>query len=189
MIETNPFLGPQWKTLATAIEILLEDLKKSGRFSIQTYAAKYGVSEETSPYLQALVEDGLIQMEVSANLQVRPKLSKRKHQKMAFYGWLLPDSKKDKTLDFAERNPNFCRYFSVDTPNDEIAEFILLTLVSIYGITEDDMWSLGSESQNSKIYNKGLMDLVKLEDRPDNGLIFGLPGYRSDIVEVRKFYR
>ena len=62
-------------------------------------------------------------------------------------------------------------------------------MVSIYGITEDDMWSLGSGSQNSKIYNKGLMDLVKLEDRPDNGLIFVLPGYRSEIVEVRKFSR
>ena len=185
MIENNPFLGPQWKPLGDAIELLIADLKKRGRFSIQTYAAKYGESEETSPYLQALVDDGMIQMEVSANLQVRPKLSRRKYQRMKFYGWLLPDSKEDKARDPSSHNPNFCRYYALDTPNEEIAEFLLLTLVSISGITEDDMWSLGSDSQNSSIYNKGLMSLVKLEDRPDYGLIFVLPGYRQDIVEVR----
>ena len=187
MIETNPFLGPQWKPLATAMDILITDLKKTGRFDMQTYAAKYGVSAETSPYLQACIEDGLIQMEISANLQVRPKLSKKQYKKMEFYGWLRPDRKKDEADDLVAYNPNFCRYYSRDTPNVEIVEFLLLSLVSIYGITENDMWSLGSESQNSKIYNKGLMNLVKLEDRPDNGLILILPGYREEIVELRKF--
>lgn len=183
MIETNPFLGPQWKPLVKAMELLVEDLKRTKKFSIQTYAAKYGESEETSPYLQALVEDGLIQMEISANLQVRPKLSKSKYQKMAFYGWLLPKSKEEKSRNFPSHNPNFCRFYALDTPNEEIVEFLLYTLVSIFRITENDMWSLGSGSQNSHILNQGLMNLVRLDSRPDDGLILVLPGYREDIVE------
>ncbi len=180
MISDNPLLGPQWEPLAHVIVKLLENMKRHDTFSAQTYGRKFGLSPDTSPYLQAIFdEEGNLQMEVSGNLQVRPELTKQQMQDLEFYGWEPPETVGGEFG--ADGNPNFARYFEPNKDRLEIAEFILTTLVGVYGITEDDFW--GFERKAELVASLKKLGRLKATEGNPNAVIFAMPGKHFDMVE------
>jgi hypothetical protein len=175
-ISDNPLLGPQWEPLGHVLMRLVEQLRRGGRFSVQTYGRKYNLSPDTSPYLQAIVdEDGNVQMEVSANLQVNPPLTEDQYNTLEFYGWAKPES--DPGEYSAEGgNPNFVRYFEPNTDALLVAEFILTTLIGVYEITEDDYFGFDHAAQANLVDSLHKLGRLKYSDGNPDRVIFAMPG-------------
>lgn len=181
MIAANPLLGPQWEPLGHVFVHLLERIRPGHHFNVQTYGRKFNLSPDTSPYLQAIrTDEGLLQMEVSGNLVVNPPLTELQQQELEFYGWNRPDSDPDEYSSSHEGNPNFHRFFEPAVDNIEIAEFILTTLVGVFGITEDDFWGFES-SADSVAKLKKLGRLAATAGNP-NAVIFAMPGKHLELL-------
>ena len=182
MISSNPLLGPEWEPLGHVLARMVEDLRSGKRFSVQTYGRKYNLSPETSPYLQAiLVEDNKIQMEVSANLQVRPQLTTLQYQELEFYGWHAPEEPDEFASEPA--NPNFHRFFVPNQDALDIAEFILTTLVGVYQLTEDDYFGFDSRTLADRVDSFRKLGRLKYSDGNPDRVIFAMPGKHLEQLE------
>ena len=182
-ISDNPLLGPEWQPLGHVLMRLIEDLRNGAHFSVQTYGRKYNMSPSTSPYLQAITdEDGQIQMEVSANLQVNPPLTAEQYNVLEFYGWAKPDSDPDEFHD-AGGNPNFARYFAPNTDALQISEFILTTLVGVYEIELDDYWGFSSREQSDRVEAMKKLGRLKQSSGNPDRVIFAMPGHHLEQLE------
>jgi len=182
LIATNPLLGPRWEPLGHVLMRLVEQLRRGGRFSVQTYGRKYNLSPDTSPYLQAIVdEDGNVQMEVSANLQVRPQLTPLQYQELEFYGWHAPEEPDEFASEPA--NPNFHRFFEPNQDTLDIAEFILTTLVGVYQLTEDDYFGFDSRTLADRVDSFRKLGRLKYADGNPDRVIFAMPGKHLDNID------
>ena len=185
MISLNPLLGPQWQPLGFVLMQLFEYTKKNNRrnFSMNTYGHKYGLSPYSSPYAQACVDSfDRLQVEVSANLQVRPELTEEQFQALEFYGWLRPH---ENPVDGADEdsNPNFSRYFEANADPLDIAEFVLTSLVGVYGLTEDDFFGFSGKDMADRVANMKQMGRLKSDAGNPDGEIFALPGKHLQMLE------
>ena len=183
MISNNPLLGWQWEPLGQVVTLLIEDLRHGTDFGIQTFARRYGLNPNTSPYLQAIMhEDGVIQLEVSGNLQVNPPLTDEEYATLEFYGWSLPEVDPEA---FAEHhgNPNFVRYFDTKADPLAIAEFILTTLIGIFKVHEDDYFGFNHSAERVASLQK--LGRLKASERNPGAEIFAMPGkHLSQLVKA-----
>jgi hypothetical protein len=188
MIATNPLLGPQWEPIGHVLIRLLEDVKRGQMFSVQTYIRRFSLSPYTSPFLQAIkVEGGKVQMELSGNLQLEPKLSEAEYAELEFYGWSRPEVTE---AEYREQgggtNPNFVRFYEPNDDPVDIAEFLLVTLVGVFDMVEVDFWGFSTRAKAD--YVEGLKKLSRLkwsEGNPDR-VIFALPGRHEEMCEPRQ---
>ena len=182
MISNNPFLGPKWEPVGEVIVHLLNGLNAGNNFHMQTYIRKFQLSPETSPYVQGLLEeDGSIHMEISGNLQVRPKLSEDDINALVFYGWERPDATEEEYQEHHEGIPNFYRLFEPNVPKIDIAEAILTALVGVYGMSEEEFLNFGTKG--NQVAKLGLLGRLKASDRNPFKDIFALPGEHLDMIE------
>lgn len=171
-ISNNPFLGPAWVPVVAAIKMLLTD-KDMDAFHFDTYAKRYGMDPDRSPYIQARWDfDGHLQLEASGNLICDPPLTEEQFREMEFIGWTRPDVD---PAGYASRdpsdNPNFVRYYGPDANLDEVAEFFLTTLTTVYGLEETDYFAFETPDRVEAL--GGLKRLPISDGNPD-GCIFGL---------------
>lgn len=187
MIKDNPFLGPEWEPLGLVISSLLDDLKRGSNFHVQTYGKRYGLSPHTSPYVQAAIFDRKIQLEVAGNLMVRPELTTDDFAALEFYGWFAPlaDDELDVINLEREPNPNFSRFYSMDTDSMEIAEFILSTLIGVYQITKEDMFGFPGHDRADRVAALRKLGRIKRADGNPDGEIFAMPGENRELLEFR----
>lgn len=183
MISTNPLLGPQWEPIAHVLIRLLEDVRRGKLFSVQTYIRRCGLSPYDSPYLQAVFDDESgVQMELSGNLQVNPPLTEDEYQQLEFYGWKRPEVTPEEYQEGGgSGNPNFVRFYAATDDPVDIAEFLLTSLVGVFGMTEQDFWGVNSRSEADRIDKlRKLGRLLHSDGNPDR-LIFALPGIHDDM--------
>ena len=183
MVTNNPFLGPQWDDLAVVLETSLIQTYIGGMFQVQTYAKQFGLSPSTSPFVQALVFDDTLQVELAANLMVRPQLTNLQLQELEFYGWQLPEINPDDYSDNPSGNPNIVRYFSLDTQASEIVDAILTALVGVYGIVERDFWSFPNRNEADRVGEMRMLGRLKQTSANPHKVIFALPGHHLDMLE------
>jgi len=185
MVTNNPFLGPQWEDLAVVLETSLAQTYVGNTFSVQTYAKKFGLSPRTSPYVQAMIINDLLQVEISANLMVQPPLTNEQYLAMEFYGWDLPECSPDDYVSDPGGNPNMVRYFDLDTSLRQIVESVLTALVSIYGIEEADFWGFSDRTETERVADMQLLGRLKKSNTNPFGSIFALPGFHVEMLEQR----
>ena len=182
MISNNPLLGWQWEPLGQVVTLLIEDLRHGTDFGIQTFARRYGLNPDTSPYLQAIMHsDGQIQLEVSGNLQVNPPLTDEEYATLEFYGWSLPEVDPEA---FREQNgnPNFVRYFDSKADPLAIAEFILTTLIGIFQVQQDDYFGFNHSAERVASLKK--LGRLKASAGNPAAEIFAMPGrHLSQLVK------
>jgi len=183
LVTNNPFLGPQWEELAIALESSLARAYVGHTFDIQTYAERFGLSPDTSPYIQAKVFDDILQVEISANLMVRPQLSLEQYKTLQFYGWELPEVNPDEYQKNASGNPNMVRYFDLETAPKQIVEAILTALVGVYGIVESDFWGFSDSAEADRVGEMKILGRLKKTSTNPFGVVFALPGYHEDMLE------
>jgi hypothetical protein len=157
-------------------------------FSVQTYIRRFSLSPYTSPFLQAIkVYGGRVQMELSGNLQLEPKLSEAEYVELEFYGWMRPEvTEAEYRESGGGSNPNFVRFYEPTDDPVDIAEFLLVTLVGVFDMVEDDFWGFATKEKAD--YVEGLKKLSRLkysEGNPDRE-IFALPGRHEDMCEPRQ---
>jgi len=186
VIRENPFLGPKWEPLAQALAYVIGKTASGRTFHFQTYLRKYGLSPDTSPYLQAIIEDEFFHLEISGNLVLNPPLDEEGFSQMEFYGWQRPEASPEVYHDNHEGNPNFVRYFSLNTPIDEVVEFLLTTLAGVFEATEDDFYAFTNGNTANEVDGLHLLGrLKKTEANPDQ-VIFAFPGKHLDMVDRPK---
>jgi len=183
LISASPLLGPQWEPLAKALALVIGRTSSGITFHFQPYLRKYDLSPKKSPYLQAIVEDSFFQLEIAGNLVVNPPLSDDEHKMMQFLGWNLPDASPEEYRSGENGNPNFVRYFNLQTPIDEVVEFILTTLVLVFGSDEDDFWGFDNADCADKVAELNLLGRLKKTQENPQGSIFALPGRHLDLIE------
>lgn len=183
MISTNPLLGPQWEPLAKALALVIGKTASGVTFHFQPYLRRYDMSPHKSPYLQAIVDDNFFQLEIAGNLVVDPPLTDEEYKIMHFYGWSLPDASPDEYGSGASGNPNFVRYYNLETPIDEVVEFILTTLAGVFGAAEDDFWGFDNANCADEVAALNLLGRLKKTDGNPFGTIFALPGQHLELIE------
>ena len=183
-VQANPFLGPNWVPLAKAIKYVLQKTYDEGQnFHLQTYAKAYGASPDSSPYLQARIADNFLEMEISGNLVVDPPLTEYQIKQLGFYGWLAPEVTPEEYSDGGSGNPNFVRYYNIESPLHDIVEFILVTLVGIFGMTEDDFWGFENGTDADEVDEMNLLGRLKGSAGNPNRVIFALPGHHFELID------
>jgi hypothetical protein len=183
MVTNNPFLGPQWEDLAAVLETSLVQTYVGHTFQIQTYAKQFNLSPSTSPFVQAMVSEDVLQVEIAANLMVNPKLTTEQYQAMEFYGWELPEVGPDEYGQNAGGNPNMVRFFDLETSPKQIVEAILTALVGVYGIVESDFWGFSNKSESDRVGAMGLLGRIKKSPTNPFQCIFALPGHHLEMLE------
>jgi len=178
----NPFLGPTWEPLAQVFISLIDDLKRGHMFQVQSYGHGYGLSPNTSPYVQALCREGQIQLECSSNLQVEPKLSIEQYAELVFYGWQPPELPENEFLADPSGNPNFCRYFDDTVEGSELAEFILTTLVGVFRLTEEDFFGFSTKSTADKVDSLHKLGRLAYSDGNPDRVIFAMPDKHLEMI-------
>lgn len=182
-ISSNPLLGPQWEPVSHVLIRLLEDVRRNHLFSVQTYIRRFSLSPYASPYLQAVKDDdGNVQMELSGNLQLNPTLSEDEYVQLEFYGWTRPEVTVEEYREGdGEGNPNFVRFYSPEDDPVNIAEFLLTSLVGVFGMQEDDFWGFPTRVTADRVHSFKKLDRLKVSDGNPNGEIFALPGRHTDL--------
>lgn len=183
MVADNPFLGPQWEPIAKVIARLLERAKGRHTFQIQTYGKRYGASPYTSPFVQGRWDVGIFEVELASNLALVPELTEHEQEVLGFYGWESPEVTPEEYRKDPSRNPNYVRYFTPEHSNEEIAEHILTTLVTVHQITEDDFWGVSTKATADLIDELHLLGRLKHSDGNPDRVIFALPGKHESMVE------
>ena len=181
----NPLLGPDWEPVAQVLTRLVEDVRRGRMFSVQTYMLRFGLTPYDSPYLQAILDDDdRIQMEISGNLQVTPQLSEEEYQQLEFYGWTRPEvTPEEYSAGGSGGNPNFVRYFEKNADVVDIVEFILTTLVGVYGMIVDDFWGFDSAGQAARIAAMNKLARLKASSGNPDAVIFALPGRHDELCD------
>jgi hypothetical protein len=188
LINNNPLLGPEWGALAEAIVFVINKTTKNRTFVITTYGKRFGLDPDTSPYFQAYRDEfGELFVEASANLNCDPPLTDEEFAMMDFLSWdkpaLDPEEYLSKDRDpKANNRPNFERRFSSEVDPTDIAEFMMQTMVVVYGLTEDDFFNFGGRETSDKI--EALGKLGRLPGNPGNPdrQIFAMPGRHLDML-------
>lgn len=174
-IVLNPNLGPQWIPIVGAIQMLTERLSSRSSWTIQTYAKKYGFSPDTSPYIQAILnEDNGLHLEVSGNIIVSPKLGQREFEHLAFIGWTLPSDESGLTEGELAGLPNPYRSFDPGWNAKAVAEFALETLLTVYGVEPADYFNFGETWEPKAIAELGSLHRLDKHDGNPAGSIFQL---------------
>jgi hypothetical protein len=188
MIATNPLLGPQWEPIGHVLIRLLEDVKRGRMFSVQTYIRRFSLSPYTSPFLQAIkVDGGRVQMELSGNLQLEPKLSEAEYVELEFYGWTRPEvTEAEYRESGGGSNPNFVRFYEPTDDPVDIAEFLLVTLVGVFDMVEDDFWGFSTKAKADYVEGLKKLSRLKWSEGNPNREIFALPGRHEDMCEPRQ---
>ena len=188
MIHDNPLLGPEWDALAEAIVLVIEKTGKNRTFCITTYGKRFNLSPNTSPYFQGFQDEfGEFFIEASANLNCNPPLTDEEFAMMAFLSWDKPavepeEFQNRENSHEANDHPNFERRFSSEVSPVDIAEFIMQTMVVVYGLTEDDFFNFGGRETSDKV--EALGKLGRLPENPGNPdrQIFAMPGRHLDML-------
>ena len=189
MIHDNPLLGPEWDALAEAIALVINRTKKYDTFCITTYGHKYGLSPDTSPYFQGMrSEFGELFIEAAANLSCNPPLTEEEFAMMEFLSWDRPALSPEEFMNresSAETNdrPNFERRFDESVDPKDIAEFILQSMVVVYGLTEDDFYNFGNETVANQVEALGKLGRLKYSDGNPWRQIFAMPGKHLDMLK------
>jgi len=189
MIHDNPLLGPEWDALAEALALVMTKTMKHDTFCITTYGRRYNLSPNTSPYFQGFRDGhGELFIEAAANLICDPPLTEEEFAMMEFLSWdrpaLSPEEFQDQDRS-AEANdrPNFERRFDDSVDPKDIAEFILQTLVVVYGLTEDDFYNFGNETISNEVEALGKLGRLKYSDGNPWRQIFAMPGKHLDMLK------
>ena len=188
MIHDNPLLGPEWDALAEAIALVIKKTGKNRTFCITTYGLRYGLSPDTSPYFQGVRDEfGELFIEAAANLMCDPPLSDEEFAMMDFLSWDKPavTPEEFENRDFgAESNdrPNFERRFSDSVDPVDIAEFIMQTMVVVYGLTEEDFFNFGGRETSDQVEALGKLGRLKRTDGNPDREIFAMPGRHLEML-------
>lgn len=188
MIRDNPLLGPEWEALAEAIALVIRETRKNRTFSITTYGKRYGLSPNRSPYFQgARDEFGELFIEAAANLICDPPLTEEDFAMMEFLSWdrpaLNPDEYRNREPDSESSNqPNFERRFTEEVDPVDIAEFIMQTMVVVYGLTEEDFFNFGGRDTAEKVEKLGKLGRLAYSEGNPAREIFAMPGRHQDLL-------
>lgn len=188
MIRDNPLLGPQWDALAEAIVLVLNTTKKNDTFCITTYGHRYSLSPDTSPYFQGFRDEfDEFFIEAAANLMCDPPLTEEEFAMMDFLSWDKPALEPEEYLnrdfsDGANDRPNFERRFTSDANSTDIAEFIMQTMVLVYGLTDEDFFNFGGKDTSDKVEALGKLGRLKVTNGNPDGQIFAMPGQHLDLL-------
>jgi len=189
MIHDNPLLGPEWDALAEAIAFVLNNTKPNRTFCLTTYGLRYGLSPDTSPYFQGFKDEfGEFFIEASANLNCNPPLTDEEFAMMEFLSWDKPAVTPEEFEEHAfgpedSDRPNFERRFDSSVDPTDIAEFILQTMVVVYGLTEDDFFNFGNEATANQVEALGKLGRLKKTDGNPWREIFAMPGRHLDMLK------
>ena len=112
-----------------------------------------------------------MRVEISANLVVRPELSEKQILELEFMGWSVP----------CEDNPNFERVWDVPAL-EEVSDFVLTSLVSIYGIEERDFFAFGLVDTPDFVGGLGYLDRLAASDSNRWRAIFCLRGMHDELL-------
>ena len=171
-VASNPFLGQKWVSLARTIEAVIERVRdEDDHCQFQTYGNAFGLSPNTSPFMQAKWNGPILRVEISANLVVRPELSEKQILELEFMGWSVP----------GEGNPNFERVWDVPALED-VSDFVLTSLVSIYGIEERDFFAFGLVDTPDFVGGLGYLDRLAASDSNRWRAIFCLQGMHDELL-------
>ena len=188
MIHDNPLLGPEWDALAEAIVLVLNKTGTNRTFCITTYGLRFNLSPDTSPYFQGFKDEfGEFFIEASANLNCNPPLTDEEFAMMEFLSWDKPAvdpedfRNPDKDAEVNDR-PNFERRFSSDVSPTDIAEFIMQTMVVVYGLTEEDFFNFGGRTTSDQVEALGKLGRLKVTNRNPDGQIFAMPGRHLELL-------
>lgn len=188
MIRDNPLLGPEWDALAEAIVLVLNKTKKNSTFCITTYGLRFNLSPNTSPYFQGFRDEfDEFFIEASANLNCNPPLSAEEFAMMDFLGWDKPAvepeefQNPDKDPELNDR-PNFERRFSSDVSRTDIAEFIMQTMVLVYGLTEEDFFNFGGRTTSDQVEQLGKLGRLAYNPGNPDRQIFAMPGRHLELL-------
>jgi hypothetical protein len=188
MIRDNPLLGPEWDALAEAIVLVLNETGKNRTFLITTYGLRFGLDPDTSPYFQGFKDEfGEFFIEASANLNCEPLLTGEEFAMMDFLSWdqpaLSPEEfrKREFSVEANDR-PNFERRFSSEVSRVDIAEFVMQTMVLVYGLTEEDFYNFGDRETSEKVEALGKLGRLKKTDGNPDRQIFAMPGKHIDLL-------
>lgn len=188
MIHTNPLLGPEWDALAEAIVLVLNKTTNNNTFCITTYGKRFGLSPDRSPYFQGSRDEfGELFIEAAANLICDPPLTEEEFEMMEFLSWnrpaLNPEEYHDRDYaSEASNQPNFERRFTSEVDPTDIAEFIMQTMVVVYGLTEDDFFNFGSQKTSDEVAALGKLGRLKTSKGNPYGQIFAMPGKHSKLL-------
>jgi len=188
LIQENPLLGPEWAALAEAIVLVIEKTGKNSTFCITTYGKRYGLSPDSSPYFQGVRDEfGELFIEASANLMCDPPLTDEEFEMMEFLSWDKPALTPDEYRNHDHRSessnqPNFERRFPDSVSPIDIAEYMMQTMVIVYGLTEEDFFNFGGRETSDKV--EALGKLGRLPSNPGNPdrHIFAMPGRHLDML-------
>ena len=188
MIHDNPLLGPEWDALAEAIVLVINETRKNRTFCITTYGLRFNLDPGTSPYFQGFRDEfGELFIEASANLSCEPPLTDEEFAMMEFLSWDRPalEPEEFRNRDYsAEANdrPNFERRFTSEVNPTDIAEFIMQTMVVVYGLTEEDYFNFGDRDTANKVEALGKLGRLKKTDGNLDREIFAMPGRHTDLL-------
>ena len=170
-ISENPFLGPDFEDLVTVLAALLDSAKGQEFCIMQTYGHKYSLNPNASPYMQAMWNKDSLYVELAGNIICNPPLNEKQIKELEFMGWTPP----------GDGIPNFVRTY--DQPNAYlVADFVLTSLASIYGIQSDDFFSFGSPQATAFIDQMRLLDRLSSNPRNASGTIFCIRGKHNDLL-------
>ena len=170
-VAENPFLGPDFEDLAITLAQLFDDAKDREFCIMQTYGHKYSLSANSSPYVQAMWNKDSLYVELSANLICNPPLDEKQMKELEFMGWNPP----------SDGIPNFVRTY--DKPDVyKVADFVLTSLVSIYGIRSDDLFAFGSQQATALVDQLDLLDRLKIGPNNPAGTIFCIKGKHNELL-------
>lgn len=182
MISENPFLGPEWEPLGELLAKIMTRYQHDA-WSISTYMRRYQFSPSDSPYIQASpgIDDELITVEISANLQVNPKLTDEEYDMIEFFGWAKPHEGEFAALcdDEYDPNPNFHRIFASDVPRIQIAEGILEVMAGVYKMTNEDLFAVQSKGKADWVDSLGIFGRLPSHEGNPDGVIFSQPGNKT----------
>ena len=189
MISDNPLLGPDWEPLGHVIVKLLEDFAKGDTFCLRTCLLYYGNNSVTSPQFDvAFDEPGKFVLELTGNLYLRPQISEQMVETLEFYGWTKPDIDPEDWNESEEPagRPDFSRSYITKTEPSEIAEFIVTTLVGVFGMQLTDFIAFADKASATKVDAMKKLGRLKRYENNTEALIFAMPGQHLSSISVTR---
>lgn len=129
--DTTP-LDPLWEQIVSSIADYLDVMT-----SFVTVSVSGMTREQCEPYVQAgRVHDGSLLLEAVSNNNLELPLSISAHNTLHNLGWQLPtDSSENHFILLPPNRPS----------NEAIAEFLMRTLLDVYGVSRDNEFEFFSE--------------------------------------------
>ncbi len=194
-VVAHPLLGPEWLPIVDAIEFMTERTRIGRFWILNTLTGLHNFDPFTSPYVQAIREDdGCLHVEIGGRSVYLDSEGVSQAGLLELLGWEVPvgepeyDPAVEPEFDPDEMPdddpyppegglPNSYRLFPATWSPRAVAEFVLESLVIVFGLTIDDLFSM------DRNFTTRVSLLIRGLYRLDNSDIFALKPGRGGVDE------